>query len=151
MAADAWIKYNNFPELMADGTIDLDDDVFKVQLHTSSYTPNAETHTVKADLSNEHASGNGYTTGGFTITQTWTQSTTTLTFDSDDPNWTASGAPITARYAVIVDDTPASPADPLVAYSLLDNSPADVSVSDGNTLTLEINASGIFTVTGMTS
>jgi hypothetical protein len=33
-----------------------------------------------------------------------------------------------------------------VCYSLLDNSPADVTVTDTNTLTVQINASGVFTL-----
>jgi hypothetical protein len=56
-----------------------------------------------------------------------------------------------ARYAVIYDDTPTSPADPLVAYCLLDTSPADVTAVDTRTLTLQIAAGGIFTLAGATS
>jgi hypothetical protein len=61
--------------------------------------------------------------------------------------FTASGGSITARYAVIDDDTVTTPvADPLVCYSLLDNSPADLTATDGNTFTVQMNASGIFTL-----
>ena len=35
----------------------------------------------------------------------------------------------------------------LIAYGLMDDTPADVTVTDGNTLTLQWNASGIFTLT----
>lgn len=149
MAADAWFRYNKFPEYLGDGTIDMDDDTFKVQLHTSTHTP-ALSDALLSDLDNEVANGNGYTTGGYTIVSpTWVESSGTVTFDSADPAWTASGGSITARYAMIYDDTPGSPAEnPLVAYSLLDNSPADVSVTDGNTLTIQINASGILTLSG---
>jgi hypothetical protein len=148
MAADAWLKWNGFPEYMGDSTIDMDADAFLTALFTSGLTPNAETQDVLADIvANEVAGGTGYTR--YTMTETWTGVTSTVTFDSDDPNWTASGGSITARYGVIFDDTPAAPTDPLVCYSLLDNAPADVVVTDGNTLTIEINASGIFTVTGM--
>jgi len=139
--------YNSFREYLGDGTIDLDTHTFKVMLTSSSYTPNASTHTVKADVTNELSTANGYTAGGATLgSVTWTLSGGTVTFDAADTAWTASGAGITARYAVIYDDTPSSPADPLVAYILLDTTPADVTASAGNNLTLQWNASGIFTL-----
>ena len=143
--ADAWQFYNTFPEYMADGTIDLDNDTFKMQLHDSSYTF-AATHSVRADLTNELATANGYTAGGATMTVTWTNSSGTVTFDSNDVSWTASGGSIVARRAVIYDDTPSSPLDPLVCSSLLDNAPADVTATNGNTFTVAINSSGIFSL-----
>jgi hypothetical protein len=47
--------------------IDFDTDVIKCSLHTSTYTPNRDTHRYQSDLTNEVASGNGYTTGGATL------------------------------------------------------------------------------------
>jgi len=57
--------------------------------------------------------------------------------------WTASGGSITARYAVIYNSTTGG----LIGYSLLDNSPADVTATTGNTFTVSPNASGIFDLT----
>lgn len=140
--------YNSFRKYLGDGTIDLDTHTFKVLLTSSSYTPSATTHTVKADVTNELSTANGYTAGGATLgSVTWNQSAGTVTFDAADTTWTASGGSIVARYAVIYDDTPSSPADPLVAYILLDTTPADVTTTTTNTLTLAWNASGIFTLT----
>jgi hypothetical protein len=148
MAADAWLAFNTFRERMADGTLDLDNDTFKMMLVLSTWTPNAETDSDYADISgNEHANANGYITGGVTVAATWTRSTVTVTFDTADGVWTASGGSIVARYAVIYDDTDGTKS--LVCYSLLDNSPADVTATDGNQLTVQINASGVFTLTGM--
>lgn len=147
MAADAWKVYNKAKEYIGDGTIDLDGDTFKVMLATSSYTP-LLTHSTKTDVTNEVANGNGYTTGGVTVTATWSESTGTVTFDSDDPSWTASGGSITARYAVLYDDTPTSPADPVIAYCLLDNAPADVTAVDGADFTIQLAAGGYFQVSG---
>lgn len=147
MAAEAWKFYNTAREYIGDGTIDLDDHTFKALLVSSSYSPNFETHTVLADITNE-LSGSGY--ARFTLTCTWVRSTSTVTFDSNDSTYTASGGSITARREVVYDDTPSSPADPLLCASLLDSTPADVSVSDGNTLTIARHASGIFTLTGGT-
>ena len=64
-----------------------------------------------------------------------------------DEVFTASGGSIVCRFAVIDDDTVSSPVtDPLVCFSLLDNAPADVTATDTNTLTIAMNASGIFTL-----
>jgi hypothetical protein len=137
--------YNSFREYVADGSIDLDADTFKVQLHTSTHVP-AVSDTQLSDLDNEHSNGNGYTTGGEALAGvSWSHSGATATFDANDTVWTASGGSITARYAIIYDDT--STNDLLVAYILLDDTPADVTATDGNTLTLAWNASGIFTIT----
>jgi len=148
MAANAWDFYNEFTEYSMDGTIDLDADTFKCALFLS--TSNAATLSTsgKAALTNEHANANGYTTGGVTLTSiTWNRSGGTTTFDSADAVWTAAGGSITARFAVIYDDTVTTPvADPLCCYSLLDNTPADVTATDGNNLTVQMSASGIFTV-----
>ena len=137
--------YNSFREYVADGTIDLDTHTFKVMLVASGYTPSAA-HTVKADVTNELSTANGYTAGGATLgSVTWGHSGGTATFDAADTVWTASGGSIVARYAVIYDDTAAN--DELVCYILLDTTPADVTTTAGNTLTLQWNASGILTIT----
>ena len=143
MAASITI-YNSFRKYLGDGTIDLDTHVFKVMLCASSYTPSATAHTVKADVTGELSTALGYTAGGATLgTVSWTQATATVTWAAVATQWTASGGSLTARYAVIYDDTPTSPADPLVAYILLDTTPADVTVTDPDTLSLTWDASGI--------
>jgi len=136
--------YESFREYIADGTIDLDTHTFKVLLCTSTYTPSASGHSAIANITNE-LSGNGYarqTLG----TVTWVRSGGTVTFDAANTEFTASGGSLVARYAVIYDDDPTSPADPLVAYILLDTTPADVTATDGNKIILAWNASGIFTL-----
>ena len=140
-------QYQTFNKYVGDGTIDLDTDTFKVTLHTSSYTPNAATQTVYADLTNELSTANGYTNGGVALASvTWTQSTVTMKWDAADATWAASGGSIVARYAVIRKvGTANSITDPLVAWVLLDTSPADVTTTTGNSLNLVWNASGIFT------
>jgi hypothetical protein len=73
---------------------------------------------------------------------TWANAAGTETFDVADAQWTASGAGITARFAVLYSVTSGD----LIAFSILDSAPADVSVSAGNTLTVQINAAGVFTL-----
>ena len=139
--------YNSFREYIADGTIDLDTDTFKVTLHTSSYTPSTA-HTVYADLTNELSTANGYTNTGQALgTVTWGHIGGTATFNADDTIWTASGGSIVARYAVIRKDGTANAiVSPLICYILLDTAPADVTATTGNTLTLQWNGSGILTL-----
>jgi len=150
MAADAWVIHDKAKEYIGDGTIDLDGDTFKCALYQS--TSNVATTSINAlaTATNEVANANGYTTGGVTlVTPTWVENAGTVTFDANDLTdaWTATGGNIVARFAVIYDDTVAAPvAKPIIAHCLLDNSPADVTTTDGNTLTINFNASGIFTV-----
>ena len=120
---------------------------FKVTLHTSSYTF-AATHNVYADLTNELSTANGYTNGGATMASvTWGQTSGTATFDAADTAWTASGGSIVSRRAVVrAIGTFNSQVDPLVCSILMDTTPADITLTAGNTLTLQWNASGIFTL-----
>lgn len=120
---------------------------FKVTLHNSSYTF-AATHNVYADLTNELTTANGYTNGGLALSGvSWTQTSGTATFTASNAVWTASGGSIVARRAVIrVVGTFNSQVDPLVASILMDTTPADVTTTTTNTLTLGWNASGIYTL-----
>lgn len=135
MAAGTFTLYNSVAEWIGDGTIDLDSHTFKMILLDSGYTPSGA-HDLLEDVSgDEIANGSGYTTGGATLTTvTWGQTGGVATFDSDPVVWTASGGPITARYAVIYDDTASG--DPLIGYLLLDTEPADLTATDGNTFTV---------------
>jgi hypothetical protein len=152
MAAGNFILYDSAKLRIGDGTIDLDTHTFKIQLHSSSYTPNRATQAVRADLTNELSTANGYTATGATLgSVTYAQTAGTATWDAADPSWTASGGSLVASYAVIYDDTPTSPADPLVGYCLLDTAPADITATTGQVLTIQFNASGIFTLSGATS
>lgn len=138
--------YNNWREAISD--VPLRSTTFRVTLHSSSYAFSAS-HAVYADLTNELSTANGYTNGGQTLSSvTWDHSGTTATFDAADTVWTASGGSITARRAIVrAVGTFNSQVDPLVCSILLDTTPADVTATDGNTLTLQWNASGIFTLT----
>ena len=146
MAADNWKRYNKFPEYMGDGTIDLDTDTFNVALFLSTSDCATVTETAYPST-NEHANGNGYATKGQSLDSvTWTESSGTLTFDSANEVFTASGGSIVCRFAQIFSDTAAL--DELVAYALLDNAPADVTATDTNTLTIAMHGSGILTIAG---
>jgi len=71
------------------------------------------------------------------------QSGGTLTLDFNDITLTASGGAVGPfRYIYVYDDTPASPADPLVCY--FDYGSA-VTLNDGDSMPITVNASGLYT------
>ena len=138
-AAGAWTFTNGARTSLINGTFDIDTDSFKMALFLSTSNIGASS-TTYAGLTNEHSNANGYTTGGKAITISVT-GTTTVTVDCDDQVWTASGGSIVARFAVIYEVS-----GNVLCYCLLDSTPADVTATTGNTLTVQINASGVFTL-----
>lgn len=67
----------------------------------------------------------------------------TYTLDFDDLTLTASGGNVGPfRYVYVYDDTPTSPADPLVCYFDYGSS---ITLASGETLLFQPNASGLYT------
>lgn len=150
-AAGKWKAYDLAKKYIGDTTLDLDDTTnWKCALFTSSSNCNTLTHDVYGDLTGEVANGNGYTTGGWSVTGvTFSESSGTVTFDCDNPNWTASGGSIVARFAVFYKNaTVNSLVKPLFCVCLLDTAPADKTTTDGNTFTITIAATGVITLSG---
>jgi hypothetical protein len=125
------------------GSIDLDTDTIKVMLVTSAYTPNADTHDKRDDVTNE-VSGTGYSAGGATLANKSVTADNTDdegVFDADDVTWSTST--ITARGAVLYKSRGgASSADELICY--FDFGSDQVS-SSGN-FTIAWNAEGIINI-----
>lgn len=122
--------------------IDFNSDSIKVMLCTSAYTPDQDAHQYKSSVTNE-ATGTGYAAGGATLatpTLTYTGASNVLMLDGGDVSWPSST--VTARYAVVYDDTPASN-KPLICYV---DFGVDVS-SSGGTFSITWDAAGIATVT----
>lgn len=138
-AAGAWQFTNAGRTSLLDGTFDINSDTWKMALFLSTSNIGAGS-TTYAGVTNEHANANGYTTGGVAITLSLS-GTTTVTVDSTDATFTASGGSIVARFAVIYEV-----GGNVLCYCLLDSTPADVTVTDGNSLTIQIHASGLFTL-----
>jgi hypothetical protein len=140
MAAGAWTLPNSARTDLLNGTFDLDTDTFKVALFLSTSNIGAGS-TTYAGVTNEHANANGYTTGGITVSPLVLAGTTSVTVDfTTDPVWTASGGSITARFAVLYES-----GGRVLAYCLLDSTPADVTATTGNTLTIN-SGSSVLTV-----
>lgn len=116
----------------------------KVMLCTSLYVPNQDTHVYKSSVTNEVANGNGYTTGGATLTSvtvSYNATTNTITIDAADVVW--SNSTITARYAVIYDSTTGvDGTSPLIGYVDFGE---DIS-SNASNYAISWDSAGIFTI-----
>jgi len=117
----------------------------KCALFTSAAAPNQETMNDKADVDaamTEVANGNGYTTGGAALTtKAVTEATRVTKFDADDVEWTDST--ITARYAVLYDDTGVAGTSVVLTYIDFGEDKS----SESGTFKIAWNASGILTIT----
>jgi hypothetical protein len=129
-APGAWTLVNGAREDILNGTFVVGSG-YKVALVTSSSNISASSSTF-AGVTNEVANGNGYTTGGVSVTLSQTGTTSVNVFFSSNPSWTASGGSITARWAVLY-----KTGSDVLAFSLLDSAPADVVVAAGNTLQIK--------------
>jgi hypothetical protein len=137
----AFNKFNQFTKDLVDGIHDFDNHVFKVMLTNTS--PVA-TNTVRANLT-EVAAGNGYVAGGATTTVTTSTSAGTARVTCSDVVFTATGGAIgPIRFAVLYNDSPSSPADPLIGWFDYGSS---ITLADGETLTVDFDAStGVITI-----
>src|SRR5512139_3206596 len=126
-APTAWRLYREFKVSLGEEKHVLNaSDVIKCALFTSGSNCGdvalASAHY--ATLTSEHANQGapGYETAGKTVAATWVDATGTVTFDTADAAWTATGGSITARFAVLYNNT-ATDKD-LIAYCILDSTPA---------------------------
>jgi hypothetical protein len=121
---------------------DFDGHIFKVAL--SNTAPNGATHAVLANAS-EIAAGNGYAAGGAATTISTSRSGGTTKVTGTDVTFTASGGSIGPfRYAIFYNDSPTSPADPLISYWDYGTS---ITITSGNSFTVDFDGTnGIFTL-----
>jgi hypothetical protein len=132
------VKYQQFVEDLGNKVHDLvgTQDTLKVLL--SNTAPNVGTHAVRADVS-EIAGGNGYTSGGIDTQNDGTETGGTLTVTGVDVVFTAAGGTIGPfRFAILYNDTPTSPADPLIQYWDYGSS---ITLADGESFTVDFGAS----------
>ena len=135
-------KYQNFVEDLGKGVHQLHAAGHTLKVALSNTAPNAATHAVLAD-STEISAGNGYTAGGTDAQNDYTETSGTGSLTGVDIVWTASGGSIaTFRYAILYNDTPTSPADPLIAWWDYGSS---ISPASGETFTVDFGAT-IFTI-----
>ena len=140
MAAGAWTMTNGGRTKLLDGTFDIDTDTYKMALFLSTSNIGAASTTF-AGCTNEHAAANGYSAGGIAAALTLAGTTTVTVAITTAPVWTASGGSIVARFAAIYEV-----GGNILCYCLLDATPADVTATSGNTLTVGTNGGTIFTL-----
>lgn len=108
------VKYEHFVEDLANKIHDLFGTTDTLKVALTNAAPNASTHAVLADIT-ELGAGNGYSAGGSDTQNDGTRSAGTVSVTGVDVVFTASGGTIGAfRYVVLYNDTPTSPADPLI-------------------------------------
>ena len=135
-------KFQAWTEHVTEGVHDHSADTLKVML---TNTAPIASNSVKANLT-EISAGNGYTAGGTQATvSSSSQTSGTYKLVLADVVFTASGGTIGPfRYAVLYNDTPTSPADPLIGW--WDYGSART-LQSGESFTVDFNAStGVFTL-----
>ena len=111
----AFNKFDSFVEHLAEKVHNLAADSLKVMLTNSA--PVAA-NAVLADLT-EITPGNGYSAGGIAVTAASSAQTSgvyKLTLTDPSPITASGGSIGPFRYAVLYNDTPTSPADPLIGW-----------------------------------
>lgn len=129
--------------LCADTTHGWTSGTIKCMLCTDGYTPAQTSHEYKSSVTSEVSATNGYSAGGVTCgSVTVTTSTTTTTCDAADAQWT--NATISARYAVLYDNSTSTndAGKLLIGYVDFDGTQS----SSSGTFTVQWNASGILQI-----
>lgn len=141
----SFTKVNDFVVNLAN-VMDLDGDTLKVAL--SNTDPTAGTDVT--------ADGNGVLANISQIsytnlssrdlqTVTSTQASGTYKLSADDLTLTASGGSVAEfQYVIIYDDTPTSPADPVIGYY---DYGSGLTLQDGDSFTIDFGTNGILTLT----
>lgn len=133
-------KFNSFVELLAEKAHNLGSDTLKIALTNSAPS---SSNTVLANIT-QIANGNGYTTGGATVTITASSQTSgTYKLVGDDVVFTATGSMGPFRYAVLYNDTATN--DELIGWVDYGSS---ITLASGETFTIDLDQSGgILTIT----
>jgi hypothetical protein len=129
-------KVEDFVNQLCQGTHDLTTAGCTINAYLTAATPSASADSVKADLA-EIATGNGYS-GPQDTTNTGSETSGTFTVGGTDIVISATGAVTPFRYVPIYNDTPTTPADPLIGWW---DYGSTVSLASGETFTIDFGAS----------
>lgn len=136
-------KFNSFSENLCDGVFNFSSDTtctVTVALTTAANAPVA-TNSVLANLTEiAYTNLSSRVVTGISTTE----SSGTTTINATDLTLTASGGSVaTFRYIVLYDDDTVSPTDALIGWY---DFGSDLTLADGESLTIDFGASGIATV-----
>lgn len=138
----AFNKFEDFAEQLCKGVHQCHaaGHTFKVAL---TNTAPVATNTVFANIT-EITAGNGYTAGGADVQNDLSEAAGTATCSAVDVTITASGGSIGPfRYIVLYNDTPTSPADPLIGW--WDYGSA-ITLANGESLIIDFGSNSLFTL-----
>lgn len=148
MAAGAWSVFNLAKKKIGNASLSLASTAFRMTLHTSASNAATTTLGTYASVTGEVSEANGYSSSGKALTgEVWTvgASAGQYKFDADDVFWSANGGTIAnIKFAVIWISGASAGARHLLCRSTLSSS--QFSISSGNRLTIQHNASGILTL-----
>jgi hypothetical protein len=128
-----FFKFNQFIEDLGLGVHNLDTGALSIYL--TDATPSATLDAIKTDLA-EITNQNGYT-APVSVSSTYSETAGVGNLAGTDVVITASGAVGPFRYAVLFNDTPSGPVDPLIGcwdYG------GEVTLANGETFTVDFGA-----------
>ena len=147
MAASAWTIFDAGKNFIGVGSMALSANTFRMSLHKSAASTNLSgAITLFTSIGNEVGAGGGYSALALSGV-TWAAGTSAgvQKWDCTDPVFTASASDTTnVRYAVIRKSVSATGGHPLCFAAL---STVAFTVSTGNTLTIQMATTGVFTLT----
>lgn len=135
----AFQKFQDFAEQVLRAKHDFNGHTFKAVFTNAAPLP---TNTMLSDIT-QISAGGGYSTGGFTVTLSITETGGVAKVTLTDYTFTASGGSVGPfRYVVMYNDTATSPADALVCWF---DYGASITLADTETFTLDGDATnGLF-------
>ena len=141
MSAGAWTFTNAGRSDILGAVVNIGSDTYKMALFLSTSNLGAAS-TTYAGLTNEVGTTNtGYSTGGGSVTLSKSGTTTVTVVQSAGVQWTAGSANLTAKFACIYEV-----GGNVLCYCTLDSGGADVTATNGNTLTVGGTSATVFTL-----
>lgn len=151
MAVGPFVEYNSFRRYIADGTIDVNSDEWKLAFYQSTSNAATATLSTRTSVTNEVANGNGYATGGKTLTGVvWSTGASAgqMRFKASALTWTATGGTIpNVKYAVLYNNTTGASAGARKLALVSTLSTGQFTVSQSNQLQIDLWTNGIFNLT----
>lgn len=141
MAAGTWTFTNGGRSDILGAVVNIGTDSYKMALFTSASNLGAASTTFAGVTGEVGTTNTGYTAGGNAVTLSKSGTTTVTVVQSAGIVWTAGTANLTAKFAAIYEV-----AGNILCYATLDSGGADVTATNGNTLTVGGSSATVFTL-----
>jgi len=147
MAAQAWTLYNTAKHKIGAGTLSFPG-TYRIALVGSASDFTTLTTSLFGSVGDQVTEGNGYSSSGKSLgSEVWATGASAgqKKFDAADVVWTATGGAINSiKAAVIFASSDSAGGCHVLCYASLTSSAFNL--AQGNTLTIQFNSSGIFTL-----